>query len=75
MFKILKKLLETLFAIVLVLATIITLYVKLHPVFGGKPDKKDLERFKKSKNYTGKKFKNIYPLNMEKEDRCHGRWL
>ncbi len=64
-----KKFFKVVVIIIFSIAFVVTVYVNFHPAFGGSPDKKSLDRFKKSKNYSGKKFKNIYPLNMEKKEK------
>ncbi len=64
-----KKILKVIIIIIVTIVSVVTIYVNFHPAFGGTPDKKSIDRFKKSKNYTGKKFKNIYPINMEKKEK------
>ncbi|GIQ71345.1 MBL fold metallo-hydrolase [Xylanibacillus composti] len=55
------------YAIILVFGLVlgITLYVNVHPVFGGRLGREDKQKFRAHSNYANGKFRNPSPVQME----------
>ena len=54
-----------LFGIPIGFVLLTSLFMNLHPAFGGSPSKADRERFAASAQYTGGKFHNSLPTTMD----------
>nr|WP_090885975.1 MBL fold metallo-hydrolase [Evansella caseinilytica] len=53
------------FAFIVVLCLVILLYINLHPVFGGNPNKEQKQMYEGFDNYVDGKFVNLVPTKME----------
>lgn len=62
---IMKKIMMYLFVILVVLCVVITLFLNLHPVFGGTISKEQQEVYKKFDHYAKGKFVNQVPTSMD----------
>jgi L-ascorbate metabolism protein UlaG (beta-lactamase superfamily) len=62
---ILKKIMIYLVLFFVLLCLSITLFINLHPVFGGNPSEEQKERYSQFDNYDNGKFVNRVPINMD----------
>lgn len=62
---IMKKIMIYLFIFSGVLCVVLSLFLNLHPVFGGIPSKEQKEVYKKFDNYVNGKFVNQVPTNLD----------
>lgn len=62
---IMKKIMIYLLIILVVLCVVITLFLNLHPVFGGTPSKEQKVTYKKFDNYVNGKFVNQVPTSLD----------
>lgn len=61
----LKKVMTYLFVFLILLCIVISLFISLHPAFGGNPSKEQKEIYTKFDNYVNGKFVNQVPTTMD----------